>query len=241
VEQRTAVRSWKQLFFTQPSWRRRVLLACGIQAFTQCSGVNVIMYYSPRIYASLGFSISTSLMIIGIWGALAVFWNTLFMSFIDLVGRRKLLIPSMLGMGATLCVEATLTYYFNPTTSSNVSALRAAISMYFIFSVFYTSLGLISWVYPSELFPTPIRARGTSLSTFTNWSLNLVFAQCAPIGLARMGYRFFYFFMAFNWVGAACVWAFYPETVRYSLEEAAAADVFGDMDGLIRSRGTRES
>ncbi|KAL1986298.1 hypothetical protein VTN96DRAFT_6666 [Rasamsonia emersonii] len=226
VERRTVARSWRQLF-AHPRSRQRVLLACGIQAFTQCSGTNVIQYYGPRIYATLGLSTSTSLMIIGIWGALAVFWNTVFMAFVDRIGRRKLLIPSMLGMGATLCVEATLAHYFNPDSSTNAAALRAAISMFFVFTLFFTALGLISWVYPSEIFPTAIRARGTSLSTFTNWSLNLVFAQCGPIGLSRLGYRFFYCFTAFNWAGAAIVWFWYPETVGRSLEDVG--EIFGDV------------
>ncbi|KAL1857978.1 hypothetical protein Plec18170_003202 [Paecilomyces lecythidis] len=221
IEQQTTVRSWRELLFNNASWRRRVLLACGIQAFTQCSGTNVIQYYNPRIYAALGFSTSTSLMIIGIWGLLAVIWNTLFMFFMDRVGRRPLLICSMLGMGAALCVEATLTHYFIPEHSepTNASALRAIISMFFLFSFFFTPLGLISWIYPAEIFPTPIRARGAALGTFTNWSLNLVFAQCAPLGLTNLGYKFFYIFVAFNWTQAVCVYLFYPETVAGSLEE----------------------
>ncbi|PGG99463.1 hypothetical protein AJ80_09349 [Polytolypa hystricis UAMH7299] len=222
--------SWRDLLFNNPTWRHRILLAAGIQALTQCSGINVINYYGPRIYATLGFSTSRSLMIIGISGALAQTWNTVCLGLLDHIGRRKLLIPSMIGMGATLCVEATLTQYFNPDTSSNDHALRAAVAMYFVYSFFFTPLGVISWIYPSEIFPTGLRARGTSVSTLVNWSLNLVFAQCSPIGLSRLGYRFFYCFMAFNWVGALLVWAFYPETVGRSLEEVE--EVFEGANGV---------
>ncbi|KAI9928982.1 hypothetical protein ASPWEDRAFT_128614 [Aspergillus wentii DTO 134E9] len=217
-EKRTIVRSWRQLLLNT-SWRRRVLLACGMQIFTQTSGTNVIQNYSPRIYQGLGLSHSTSLMITGVWGALAVFWNTFFMLFIDRVGRRKLLIPSLLGMGATMCVEGTLARYYDFSTTPNANALRAAVSMFFVFTFFFTSLGLISWVYPTEIFPTAIRARGSSLSTATNWSINLVFAQCSPIAITRISYRYFYCFVAFNWVASVIVWFFYPETAGNSLEE----------------------
>jgi MFS family permease len=159
-------------------------------------------------------------MIIGVWGALAVFWNTLFMFFIDKVGRRKLLIPSLLGMGAAMCVEATLARYINfDDPHANPAALRAAIAMFFVFSLFFTALGMISWIYQSEIFPTPIRARGSSVATATNWSLNLIFAQCSPIALTSIGYKYFYCFVAFNWVGMVLVWVFYPETAGRSLEE----------------------
>jgi MFS family permease len=159
-------------------------------------------------------------MIIGIWGALAVFWNTVFMFFIDKVGRRKLLIPSLLGMGAAMCVEATLARYFDfDDSNSNPAALRAAIAMFFVFSLFFTALGMISWIYQSEIFPTPIRARGSSVATATNWSLNLIFAQCSPIALTSIGYKYFYCFVGFNWAAVVIVWLFYPETAGRSLEE----------------------
>ena len=125
-----------------------------------------------------------------------------------------------------LYASMTLAQYFNPSSSHNANALRASVAMYFVFSVFFTSLGVISWVYPSEIFPMAIRARGTSLSTFTNWALNLVFAQCSPIALSKMGYRYFYIFMALNWLAAVLVYLFYPETLSRTLEQLD--ELFGD-------------
>ncbi|KAE8146354.1 general substrate transporter [Aspergillus avenaceus] len=233
-EKRLAVHSWRQLLL-QARWRRRILLACGIQAFTQCSGTNIISNYNPSLYRALGLKDPTPLMIQGIWGALAQFWNTIFIGFIDRVGRRKLLIPSLLGMGATMCIEAALAQanggFHDP--SANPNAVRAAIAMFFIFSIFFTSLGLISWIYPSEIFPTAIRARGSSLATATNWSLNLVFAQCTPIARSHMGFNYFYCFLAFNWVAAVLVLGFYPETAGKSLEEVEYV-----FSGSLESTGT---
>jgi sugar porter (SP) family MFS transporter len=218
--------TWKVIFTNAP-YRRRVILACGIQAFTQTSGVNVIGYYGPRIYATLGFSVSTSLFIIGIYGAFAQLWNTVCLAVMDRVGRKKLLLPSMVGMGAALCVNATLAHYFDPDTSTNQHALRANVAMNFVFSVFFTSLGVISWVYPAEIMSTAIRARGTSLSTVTNWSLNLVFAQCSPLALSKLGYRYFYIFAALNWVGALLIYLCYEETLGRTLEQLD--ELFGDQ------------
>jgi MFS family permease len=231
-EKPTAVHSWREIL-SQARWRHRVLLACGIQVFTQCSGTNIISNYNPSLYSSLGLKANTPLMIQGIWGALAQFWNTVFMLFIDRVGRRKLLIPSLLGMGATMGIEAALAQanggYRDPSTA-NPDAVRAAIAMFFVFSIFFTSLGLISWLYQSEIFPTAIRARGSSLGTATNWSLNLIFAQCTPIARSSMGFNYFYCFFAFNWVAAVIVWAFYPETGGKSLEEVELVFSSSDQD-----------
>jgi sugar porter (SP) family MFS transporter len=224
-KEETRAVSWKMMF-TNPPYRKRLILACGIQAFTQTSGINVINYYGPRIYATLGFSVSTSLFIIGIYGAFAQLWNTVCLAVMDRVGRKKLLLPSMFGMGAALCVNATLAHYFDPDTSQNLNALRANVSMNFVFSVFFTSLGVISWVYPAEIMSTAIRARGTSLSTVTNWSLNLLFAQCSPLALSKMGYRYFYIFAALNWAAGVLIYLFYPETLGRTLEQLD--ELFGD-------------
>jgi hypothetical protein len=89
-------------------------------------------------------------------------------------------------------------------------------------------VGCISWILCAELFPTAIRAKGTSLSTFTNWASNLIVAQCSPIALSNMGYRYFYIFMAFNWVAAAVVYLYYPETQGYTLERVN--ELFDDID-----------
>lgn len=219
--------TWASLMKSRPL-RKRLLLACGIQLFTQTSGVNVIGYYGPRIYTALGYSATTSLFIQGLYGALAQLWNTVCIAFVDKVGRRKLLIPSMIGMGAALCVEATLVRYFDPATTENVAALRASVAMNFVFSVFFTSLGVLSWIYSGEIFPTGLRAKGTSLSTLTNWASNLIFAQCSPLALSKMGYRYFYVFTAFNWVAAVLIFLYYPETQgKQTLE--SVHQVFGDF------------
>lgn len=220
--------TWRDLV-CQPLLRKRVMLACGIQLFTQTSGTNVIGYYGPRIYSALGYTTQGALFITALYGVLALLFNTVCIAIVDRVGRRKLLIPSMIGMGAALCVEATLAKYYPPKDATNVNALRASVAMNFVFALFFTSLGVISWIYQSEIFPTPIRARGTALATCTNWATNLVFAQCTPIALTRMGYRYFYLFTAFNWCAALLVYLYFPETNNgKTLEEVQK--VFDDYD-----------
>ncbi|QQK41065.1 Major facilitator superfamily domain, general substrate transporter [Penicillium digitatum] len=229
-EKQSAIRSWRQLLLS-PRWRRRILLACGLQVFTLCSGTNVISYYGPRLFKTLGLPTSTCLMIIGLWGALALFWDIVFMLLIDKVGRRKLLISSLLGMGAALCIEATLARYINfSDPNANPHVLQAAIAMFFVFSFFFTAVGMISWVYQCEIFPTPIRARGSAMATATHWSVSLIFTQCSPIALMNIGPKYFYCFAGFNWVAMIVVWAFYSETAGRSLEgvEEVFSKQFGD-------------
>jgi MFS family permease len=171
-------------------------------------------------------------MIVGISGALSIVYCTIGLYILDKIGRVKPLIASALGCGLSLLANAVLSQYYVAgsqveTPNSNGNTLRAMVAMNFVFSLFFTFIGIISWVYPAEIFPIEIRAKGNSLSTLTNWCLNLLFAQTAPIALERMGFKFFYFFFAFNVVAFLCYIFFFPETKGKTLEQMD--ELFGDQ------------
>jgi hypothetical protein len=48
ADQTLAIKSWKGLV-ARPSWRRRLLLGCGVQAFGQLSGINVSLLWFSLI------------------------------------------------------------------------------------------------------------------------------------------------------------------------------------------------
>ncbi|KAH7118667.1 general substrate transporter [Dactylonectria estremocensis] len=209
---------------TKPSWRKRLLLGCGIQAFGPLSGINVINYYGPRIYKILGIDTQTSLMIIGISGALSIVYCTIGLWVLDKTGRVKPLMVSALGLAAALLVNAVQGQYLDP---DNTNQLRSMVAMNFVFSMFYTPLGIISWVYPAEIFPVEVRALGNAITTFTNWVVNLVFAQFSPSALTKIEFRYFYVFFVFNLIAFLCYWLFFPETKGRTLEQMDV--LFGDQ------------
>ena len=120
-----------------------MLLGCGVQAFGPLSGINVINYYGPTIYELLGIGTHTSLMITGISGALSIVYCSIGLYLLERIGRVKPLIVSALGLAAALLTNAILAQY---RVDSNGSELRAMVAMNFVFSLFYTPLGIISWV-----------------------------------------------------------------------------------------------
>ncbi len=114
---------------------------------TDCSS------YGPRIYEILGIDNQTSLMIIGISGALSIVYCTIGLYLVDRVGRVKPLFVSAIFLGAALLVNAVQAQYMD---QSNQNQLRSMVAMNFVFSLFYTPVGIISWVCSS-----------TSTSTYT--------------------------------------------------------------------------
>ncbi|OQD89669.1 hypothetical protein PENANT_c002G10750 [Penicillium antarcticum] len=214
--------SWTTIL-RKPSWRRRLILGCAVQAFGPLSGINVINYYGTRIYSSLGIDTQTSLMIIGISGALSIVYCTGGLWALERVGRIKPLIFSAAGMAAALVCNAAMSQHFN---EDNTNQLRAMVAMNFVFSFFYTFVGIISWVYPAEIFPVDVRNQGNSITTFTNWTINLVFAQFSPNALSTIGFRYFYVFFVFNLVAMLSYIFFFPETKGKTLEQMDI--LFGD-------------
>lgn len=213
AEKQVSVRSWRGMV-SKPSWRRRLALGMGIQAFGQLSGINVINYYGVTIYKLLRIDTRTSLMIIGISGSLSIVYCALGLYFLERVGRIKPMIFSALGCAFTLLVNAVLSqYYITGPNSENPdpSALRAMVAMNLVFSFFFTFTGIITWVYPAEIFPVEIRARGNSLSTLMNWCLGLVIGQVSPLALDDVGFKYFYAFFVFNLIAAITYFFFFPE------------------------------
>lgn len=168
-------------------------------------------------------------MIVGISGALSICYCTAGLWLLDIFVRVKPLIVSAADCGLCLLVNAILSQYYVTSSDAqtlNGNALRAMVAMNLVFSLFFTFTGIISWVYPAEIFPIEIRAKGNSFSPITNRCLNLLFAQTAPIALQEMGFKFFYFFFAFNVTAAVCYIFFYPETKGKILEQMD--ELFGD-------------
>lgn len=213
AEKQIAVRSWSGLV-SKPAWRRRLALGMGIQAFGQFSGINVINYYGVSIYLLLGIDTRTSLMIIGISGSLSIVYCAFGLYFLERLGRIKPMVFSAVGCALTLLVNAVLSQYYVTGADSknpNPNALRAMVAMNLVFSFFFTFTGIITWVYPAEIFPVEIRARGNSISTLTNWCIGLVIGQISPLALSAVGFRYFYAFFVFNLCAAICYVLFFPE------------------------------
>lgn len=65
--------------------------------------------------------------------------------------------------------------------NDNKPVSKAIVAMTYLFvCTFATTWGPTSWTYPSEIFPTKIRAKAVSLATASNWFWNCVLAFAVP-------------------------------------------------------------
>ncbi|KIM94794.1 hypothetical protein OIDMADRAFT_60564 [Oidiodendron maius Zn] len=220
AEKAITVPGWR-VMFTVPQWRTRLMHGVAVQVFTQLSGINVIGYYQVPMYNALGFTNGKDILISGIYNCVGPLANLIFIVFLlDRVGRRKPLLFGTVGIILALICEGVLNSLNENGTKRGLS-IGGVFFLFLVSVIFSVSFGPISWVYMSEVMPMQIRARGNAFATgIGNWLVATLFAQVSPIGLDKLGYKFYFVFVAFNVVVTLpVIFFFFKETNQVSLED----------------------
>jgi len=162
--------SWKSLKI----WRFRKLLFIGIflSVFQQITGINIVIYFAPSIFEASGYSTSESAIFATLWlGLMNVIATTFSLWLIDKVGRRPLLIASIIFMVLGLFVIALGLY-----ERIHVIEVLSFASLMIYIAAFAIGMGPIPWLIISEIYPLSIRGHAMSLATFANWLANYFMA-----------------------------------------------------------------
>ncbi len=204
--------SIRQLF--QPGLRLPLFLGVSIAVLSQLTGINVIIYYGPKIFAEAGFKVAESLdsqVIIGIMNVVA----TIFALWkIDDFGRKPLLITGVIGMMVSLLCIAGVFF----AGSDGSPLLVVCILVYVTFFAF--SFGCVTWTLLSEIYPTHIRGRAMSIATLSLWCGTFVVGQAFPWLLETLGGAGVFVLFALMCLPAIIIaWKFLPETKGKTLEE----------------------
>jgi len=98
-------------------------------------------------------------------------------------------------------------------------------------AAFGASWGPIPWLYPPEILPLSIRAKGASLSTAANWAFNWLVGEMTPILQEWISWRLYLIHAFFCAVSFVVVWFIYPETANVRLEDMNS--LFGDATSVM--------
>jgi sugar porter (SP) family MFS transporter len=197
-------------------YRKPILLAFGVAAFNQLSGINAILYYINDIFAAAGFSKTSADQQSIIIGATNLLFTALALLVIDRIGRKTLLLVGAVGM--TLALGGTAAILL----SNQYQNLLLLMLIGFIAS-FAFSQGAVLWVYISEVFPTEVRARGQSLGCSTHWFMDAIIATLFPLVAVYSRGAPFVLFALMMVLQFFVVLAYFPETKRVPLEDIQKA------------------
>ncbi|MDN4610139.1 MFS transporter [Arthrobacter burdickii] len=199
----------KVLFST--SLRKRTFFVCGFW-FCYATAYYGISMYTPTILAPLANGNRTIIIVgsgcvalLGLTGAI------IGMNLVDRWGRRPLIIMSFSGLTAALVVLALAQ---QPT-------LVFLVSLFSIAVLFANSGGgILNFVYPTELFPTSVRATGAGLATSVSRIGSILGVLVFPNFVAAWGNNAaLWFFAAVGLCGLVICLTLAPETKNKSLEE----------------------
>lgn len=208
-----------QMFVQNRNFRRAIGLGIGLQIIQQLTGINVVMYYAPKIFALAGFENVNEQMwgtvIVGLTNVLATF---IAIAFVDKLGRKPIMYAGFVVMGLALLTVGTI---FNSDIEHNPALGYPAIGALLVFIIgFAMSAGPIIWVICSEIYPLAGRDLGVTCSTATNWISNAIVGQTFLTMLATFGGgNTFLLYGGLNVLFIVFFLIFVPETKGISLEQ----------------------
>lgn len=140
-----------------------LVLGIVVAVFQQWCGTNVIFNYAQEIFQSAGYSIGDVLFNIVITGVANVVFTIVALYTVDRLGRRSLMLFGAAGLGLIYLTLGTC-YYLHVTGFFMVVLVVAAIAVYAM------TLGPVTWVLLSEIFPNRVRGVAMATCTFALWT-----------------------------------------------------------------------
>lgn len=226
-------------FFTVPR-ARRALIHSNIMIFLgQMTGVNAIMYYMSVLLTQIGFSDENAVFMSLVGGGALMIGTIPALLYMDRTGRRfwaNLMLPGFF-IGLVLVFAS----YFIDIEKDLPAAQGVYMAGLILYMGFFGSYACLTWVIPSESYPTYLRSYGmtTSAASLFLWSFIVTY------NFTRMQEAMTNKGLTLGFYGGIAVvgWIyqilFMPETKGLTLEEID--DVFSRSTGSIVAENVRNT
>jgi MFS family permease len=210
--------SLRQLF--QPGLRNVLIIGVALAVLQQVTGINVFLYFGPGIFTELaGAAMDAALLQQVVIGAVNLVFTIVAIWTVDLVGRKPLMLIGFAGMAVSLLTLGLAAYVGRAD-----AWLLIFICTYI--ACFALSVGPVTWVILSEIFPTRIRGRALGIATVCLWTANFVISLTFPMLdknpwlVAKFQHAFpFWMYGAFCVLAVLFVARMVPETKGRTLEQ----------------------
>ncbi|TKC06234.1 sugar porter family MFS transporter [Pedobacter frigoris] len=188
-----------------------VLIGIVLAVFQQFCGINVVFNYPSNIFASIGASKDDQLLQTVFIGGVNLFFTLLAMVLVDKMGRRPLM---LFGAGALAILYVIIAQLLSVQSALVGVFLLAAIGTYAI------SLGPVTWVLISEIFPNHVRGAASSIAVLCLWAAYFILTFTFPVLAKWIGMDYtFYLYSGICVLGFLFIRARVKETKGKTLEE----------------------
>ncbi|XP_073002821.1 sugar transport protein MST6-like [Typha latifolia] len=211
---------WKNIL--ERKYRPQLIMVVLIPFFQQLTGINVIMFYAPVLFKTIGFGDDASLMSAVITGLVNVFATFVSIATVDRAGRRALFLQGGTQMLICQIIVGTLIgIQFGTRGVATISKAYGSCIVFFIcvyVAGFAWSWGPLGILVPSEIFPLEIRSAGQSINVSVNLFFTFVIGQSFLTLLCHLKFGLFYFFGGWVLIMTVFIGLFLPETKNVPIE-----------------------
>ncbi|CAN8277400.1 unnamed protein product [Cochlearia groenlandica] len=202
-------------------YRPELVMALAIPFFQQVTGINVVAFYAPVLFRTVGFGESGSLMSTLVTGIVGTASTLLSMLVVDKIGRKTLFLIGGLQM---LASQVTLgAIIMTADANGGVVGERQGYAVVVLVCVYVAgfgwSWGPLGWLVPSEIFPLEIRSAAQSLTVAVSFFFTFVVAQSVPPMLCKFRAGLFFFYGGWVVVMTVAAQMFLPETKNVHIEK----------------------
>jgi sugar porter (SP) family MFS transporter len=185
-----------------------------LAVFQQWSGINVIFFYGPDIFAKANLGVDTALFYTTLVGAMNIIFTIVAMRVIDKMGRKKLMLIGAAGMVVCYLIIGYL-FKIEKTDGWMLLSFIIITPAFFAFG-----LGPTVWVVLSEIFPNKIRGAAMSVATFALWVGCYTLTLTFPIFVETLSAAVtFWIYAIVCIIGFLVIYKTLPETKGVSLEK----------------------
>jgi SP family xylose:H+ symportor-like MFS transporter len=195
-----------------------IVIGIFLSVFQQFVGINVVLYYAPEIFKTLGSGTDSALLQTILVGIINLSFTVVAIISVDRFGRRKLQIIGALGMALSMFVLGMIFYF-------QKMGFSALICMLVYVASFAMSWGPVTWVLLSEIFPNSIKG-AMSIAVAAQWLANLFISTTFPMMndssflTSHFHHGFAYWiYSGMGIIAAVFMLRFVPETKGKTLEE----------------------
>jgi SP family arabinose:H+ symporter-like MFS transporter len=197
----------------KPGIRPALWIGIFLPFLSQICGINVIIYYGPRVLEQAAVSRDAALLCQVLFGVVNVAATLAATLTVDRLGRKTLLAAGIAGVGLTLLLAGLM-----------FAVAAPPLALFLVFAAFLAcfncSYGPVCWIVMSEIFPTAIRGRAMSVSVFSLWAgCNLVALTFPSVLRAYGPARSFWLYALTAPAALLYVLTRVPETKGKTLEE----------------------
>lgn len=206
-------------FFTKPRARRAIVYANIMIILGQMTGVNAVMYYMSTLMKNIGFDDKTAIFMSLVGGGSLLFGCVPAVLYMERFGRRywaNVMLPGFFIGLVLVGAGYTIDYNVNPRLAEGLYLTGIILYM-----GFFGSYACLTWVVPSEVFPTYLRHYGMTTADATLFLCSFI----VTYNFTRMMESMTRIGLTLGFYGGIAVlgWfyqiIFMPETKNLSLEE----------------------